>query len=130
MPLYPESVACCQHTKADGKQCPSPALRRQKFCYFHKRDRQKRLEINANIHRERWKMKVPILEDANSVQLGVVQVMQLLATQQVDHRTAELMLYALRMASTNLKHTSFELGSEPERTEEQWGRGRGSRTEN
>jgi hypothetical protein len=108
MPLYPKSIACCQHIKDDGVQCASPALRRQKFCYFHKQWRQKRLVINTHIQRERWKITLPILEDANSVQLGLVQVMRLLVTGQIDHRTATLMVHTLQIASTNLKHTSFE----------------------
>ena len=108
MPLYPVSIPSCQHIKDNGIQCGSPALRRQKFCYFHKQHRQKRLEINANIQRERGKITVPVLEDANSVQMGLVQVMQLLVTQQIDHRTAGLLLYALQTASANLKQTSFE----------------------
>jgi hypothetical protein len=108
MPLYPESVARCQHIKVNGTQCASPALRRQKYCYFHKQHRQKRLEINSNIQRERWKITLPVLEDANSIQMGLVQVMRLLVTQQIDHRTAALMLYGLQTASSNLKRTSFE----------------------
>jgi hypothetical protein len=108
MPLYSQTIACCQHIKDDGRRCASPALRRQKFCYFHKQWRQKRLVINANIQRERWKITLPTLEDANSIQLGLVQVMRLLATGQIDHPTGTLMLHALQMASTNLKQTSFE----------------------
>jgi hypothetical protein len=55
---------------------------------------------------QRWKVTLPLLEDANSIQMGLVQVM--LVTQQVDHRTAALLLYALQTASANLKRTSFE----------------------
>jgi hypothetical protein len=108
MSLYPESIARCQQIKVNGTQCASPALRRQKFCYFHKQYREKRLEINSNIQRERWKITLPMLEDANSIQMGLVQVMRLLVMQQIDHRTAGLMLYALQTASANLKRTSFE----------------------
>jgi hypothetical protein len=108
MSLYPESIARCQQIKVNGTQCASPALRRQKFCYFHKQYREKRLEINSNIQRERWKITLPMLEDANSIQMGLLQVMRLLVTQQIDHRTAGLMLYALQTASANLKRTSFE----------------------
>ena len=108
MPSYPDSIALCQHIKDGGTKCGSPALRRQKFCYFHKQSRQKRLEINANIQRERWKITLPILEDANSIQLGLVQVMRLLATGQINHRTGALMLFALQTATANLKQTSFE----------------------
>jgi hypothetical protein len=108
MPSYPESIARCQHIKVNGTQCASPAMRRQKFCYFHKQYRQKRLEINSNIQRERWKVTLPVLEDANSIQMGLGQVMRLLVTCQIDHRTAGLLLYALQTASSNLKRTSFE----------------------
>jgi hypothetical protein len=108
MPSYPVNIALCQHIKGDGAQCASPALRRQKFCYFHKQSRQKRLKINVNIQRERWNVTLPMLEDENSIQLALVQVMRLLVRRQIDHRTGGLMVYALRTASENLKRTSFE----------------------
>ncbi len=108
MPLYPETIARCQHIKVNGTQCASPALRRREFCHFHKQYRQKQLQINANIQRERWKITLPMLEDANSIQMGLVQVMRLLVTQQIDRGTAGTLLYALQTASCNLKRTSFE----------------------
>jgi hypothetical protein len=51
---------------------------------------------------------LPILEDANSIQVGLAEVMFQLVTQEIDHRTAALMLYALQTASANLRMTSFE----------------------
>jgi hypothetical protein len=108
MSLYPESIARCQHIKVNGIQCASPAVRARRFCYFHNQFRQKQLQINSNLQQQRWKVKLPLLEDANSIQMGLVQVMRLLVTQQIDHRTAALMLYALQTASANLKHTLFE----------------------
>jgi|HubBroStandDraft_6_1064221.scaffolds.fasta_scaffold72826_1 hypothetical protein len=108
MPLYPETIARCQHIKVNGTQCASPALRRRKFCHFHKQYRQKKLQINANIQRERLKITLPMLEDANSIQMGLAQVMRLLVTQQIDRGTAGTLLYALQTASCNLNRTSFE----------------------
>jgi len=108
MPLYPEIIARCQHIKINGTQCASPALRRRKFCYFHKQFRQKQLEINSSVQQQRWKVTLPVLEDANSIQMGLAQIMRLLITRQVDHRTAGLLLYALQTAASNLKRTSFE----------------------
>jgi hypothetical protein len=108
MSLYPESVARCQHIKVNGTQCGSPALRQEKYCYFHMRWFLKNMEINSGIQQERWEATLPLLEDANSVQMGVGEVMRLMMTRQVDHRTAALMLYGLQTASINLKHTSFE----------------------
>ena len=51
---------------------------------------------------------VPLLEDANAVQLALMQVMQLLGSGQMEPKIAGLMLYALQTASGNLKHTKFE----------------------
>jgi hypothetical protein len=49
-----------------------------------------------------------LLEDANAVQLAVMQVLQLLGSGQMDTKTAGLMLYGLQIASSNLRHTTFE----------------------
>jgi hypothetical protein len=54
------------------------------------------------------RFEVPVLEDANSVQMALMQVMQSLAWGQMDHKTAGLMLYALQTASSNLRKTDFE----------------------
>jgi hypothetical protein len=51
---------------------------------------------------------LPILEDANSIQVALMQGMRLLLTNQVDHRTAALLFYALQTASSNLSRTTFE----------------------
>ena len=108
MSLYPESIARCQHLKVNGTQCGSPALRKQRFCYFHKDWRQKRLQINVNIRREQGAVTLPVLEDANSIQVALMQVMRLLLTAQIEHRTAGLLLYALQTASANIARTTFE----------------------
>jgi hypothetical protein len=53
-------------------------------------------------------MILPVLEDANSIQVALMQVMRLLISAQIDHRTAGLLLYALQTASVNLARTTFE----------------------
>ncbi len=108
MSLYPESVARCQHIKINGTQCGSPALRNEKHCYFHMQWTRKNMEINMNTQRERWSVTLSLLEDADSVQMGLGEVIRLILTRQVDHKTAALLLYALQTASGNMKHTTFE----------------------
>jgi hypothetical protein len=108
MPLYPENIARCQHIRVNGTQCGSPALRRQTFCYYHTQWRPQRIEINSNVQQGPATVTLPTLEDANSIQMGLAEVMRLLVARQIDHRTAGLLLYALQTASANLKHTSFE----------------------
>ena len=102
-----ENVNRCQHVKVNGTQCGSPALRRRRLCFFHVRC----LEQQARILDNQFKQAgfvVPLLEDANAVQMALMQVMQLLATGQMEHRAAGLMLYALQTASCNLRNTKFE----------------------
>jgi hypothetical protein len=102
-----ENVNRCQHVKVNGTQCGSPALRRRRHCFFHKGVHDQRARI-AGGQFGQARFVVPVLEDANAVQMGLMQVMQLLATGQMDHRTAGLMLYALQTASANLRNTQFE----------------------
>jgi hypothetical protein len=113
MSSYPESIRRCQHIKVNGTQCGSPALRDEKYCYYHLHCHQKSMEINMSLQqheheRERGTITLPTLEDANSIQAGLADVMRLLVTNQIDHRTAALLLHALRTASVNIRHASFE----------------------
>jgi len=66
------------------------------------------MEIDESRQRERWNVTLALPEDANSIQMGLGEVIRLMLTRQVDHRTAALTLYALQTASANIKHTSLE----------------------
>jgi hypothetical protein len=50
----------------------------------------------------------PAQADANSIQVALMQGLRLLLTNQVDHKTAALLFYALQTASTNLSRTTRE----------------------
>src|SRR5579863_3096702 len=105
MPSYPNR---CQHLKINGTQCGSPALRRNRFCFFHKRYQDERIRLNAARTRSSGATFVlPLLEDANSIQIALMQIMRLLISQQIEHKTASLLLYALQTASTNLRLARF-----------------------
>jgi len=107
MPSYPVSIHRCQHIKVNGTQCGSPALRNEKHCHFHNLWFQKQLDVNKYVP-ERLAITLPTLEDANSIQVGLTEVMRLLIHNLLDHRTASLLLRALRTAAINLKYTSLE----------------------
>ncbi len=103
------NVPRCQHLKVNGTQCGSPALKENKFCYFHYQwrasniSRAKKTKSGA-----KRAFSFPALEDANAVQLGLMQVMRLLTSGDMDSKTAGLLLYALQTASFNLRQTNFE----------------------
>ena len=106
MSLYPKTVKRCQHIKVNGTQCGSPALRDSKHCYYHVRYHWPELEALQN--NNEWRKPTATLEDANSIQVSLANVMERLVMQEIDHKTAALMLYALQTASMNLKRTSLE----------------------
>jgi hypothetical protein len=106
MALYPNNILRCQHIKVNGIQCGSPSLRETKYCYFHIRFHWPELEALEN--NNEWYKSFPTLEDANSIQVSLAQVMEKLISQELDYKTAALLLYALQTASMNLKRTSFE----------------------
>ena len=103
-----EDVPRCQHLKMNGTQCGSPALRRKRHCFFHERIRREQARIKADATAQRH-FDLPLLEDANSVQVALMKVIQMLGSGRLEHKTAGLMLYALQTASSNLRKASFEV---------------------
>lgn len=112
--MYPSHILRCQHLKINGTQCGSPALRSERYCYFHRESRQTFITLDHRSSRRRRarprpvQVDLPLLEDANSIQVALMRVMRLLLAGQIEHRTAGLLLYALQTASANLARTSFE----------------------
>lgn len=100
--IYPEHIARCQHIKTNGTQCGSPALKKKRFCYFHQRWRDQTVVI------ERQRVTLPLLEDADAIQVALMEVLRLLLTGKIDQKRAALMLYGLQIASANLKKTTLE----------------------
>jgi len=101
-----EDVPRCQHVKVNGVQCGSPALRRKPHCYFHER-----VQFERNLAEDKSglrKFGFPLLEDANSIQVALMKVIQMIGSGIIDHKTAGLMLYALQTASANLRYAKFE----------------------
>jgi hypothetical protein len=107
MPAYPVTIRRCQHIKVNGTQCGSPALRNERRCYFHEQCIVRSREIDLQLL-EPGVIRISSLEDPNSIQLGLAEVMRMLVIQQIDHRTATLLLRALRTAAANVKFTFFE----------------------
>jgi hypothetical protein len=107
MPRLPNK---CLHVMVDGAYCGSPALRHEHFCHHHQRQREQRLKVDADHARtsRNAPYKFPILEDANSIQLSLTQIMRLMADGKVDRKTANLMLYTLQIATMNLQNTSLD----------------------
>ena len=88
----------CGYIKVNGSTCASPRMKGKEMCYAH----------------DRWagvrpqKMDLPPMEDANSIQVGLMQVARGLLDGQLEPRIAGLMLRCLKIASSNVAYTNFE----------------------
>ena len=95
----------CQYIKVDGVQCGSPALRGERRCHFH--DRWERVDRGATGPSALGSNVLPALEDANSIQLALAEVMRLAIMGHIEYRVFSLLLSALRIAAANVKHMSL-----------------------
>jgi len=100
----------CDHVKANGEFCGSPALRGRNYCYFHlthigRRLRAQRAQAKAGKPTPESnivELQLPPLEDANSIQVALMQVIDALLHNRLDSKRAGLVLYALQTAAHNL----------------------------
>jgi hypothetical protein len=104
---YDVFIPRCTHIKTNGTQCGSPALRGRRFCFFHKNWQGQQIQLNAQ-PASPLSFTMPVLEDADSVQVALMQVMRLILSGQLDPKIAGLLLYALQTASLNLRQMKLE----------------------
>ena len=86
------NVPQCQYIKTNGIRCGSPALSRQRYCYFH-----------YEVDRPKISFNIPALEDANAIQLALTDVARAVADERLDLRRATVLGYLMQTASANLK---------------------------
>lgn len=86
----------CVHVKSNGVRCGSPAMRGLPWCYFHNR-----------FYNRPYEDSLPALEDANAIQIAIMQVLDGLRSGRLDRLTAQTYLYALRVATLNNRFANF-----------------------
>jgi len=102
------TAARCRHIKISGTQCGSPALRSKNFCFYHQKDRPCPLPCYSDIEYATGEITLPFFEDAHSIQAVIRQVVQMVLQKRLERKTASLLLYALQIASSNLKRMELE----------------------
>jgi hypothetical protein len=101
-------VPICTHIKPSGHRCGSPALRGEVFCYFHQRMiRGVRTPPKSRLH------PIAILDDPESIQASLMEIINALVRDTIDYRRAQLILRALHMAAKNSRNVDFEYKGEP-----------------
>ena len=104
---YRGRVKRCQHIKTDGGQCGSPALKGERFCFYHGENRAERVKVKG-ADGKGMEILVPVFEDASSIQTMLRRVAILLLEDKIDGKKAGQLLYTLQIASTNLKQMKEE----------------------
>ena len=111
------AIKLCHHIKADGIWCKSAALHGRDYCYAHLTFRGRRVRSARQARKNAWRLELPLLEDLNSVQVAVMQVLDALTENRITHRDTGQLLYGLQNAANNLRgkdHASFEVKPEAE----------------
>jgi len=94
------SCRLCGHLKEDGIPCGSPALRGQRFCYFHHRHLQQQLVFARDRRRaEVCDWKLPPLQTLRDIQKALHRITNELWTGRLDTERAGSMLYAMQRAA-------------------------------
>jgi hypothetical protein len=106
----PKAARQCEHIMVNGEFCGSPAMRERNYCYFHLTYIGRRLRAErshaASVAKSNaapvTTLELPPLEDANSIQMSLMQVIDAVLHNRLDNKRAGLVLYALQTASSNL----------------------------
>jgi hypothetical protein len=109
MVSYPIEIRRCRHVRTSGTQCGSPALKGKELCFYHEQNQPRAVELY--IDGERYSdgsMVIPAFDDAHAIQTVIRQVVQLMLQRRIDRKDAGLLLYALQIASGNLKTMQAE----------------------
>jgi hypothetical protein len=93
----------CAWIKNDGTGCGSPKMRQSDFCYVH---------MQMWETRPKKKRGWTALEDANAIQMAIMEVQRALMDDEITEKRAGIMLYSLQIASANLAKTTF--GEKPQ----------------
>src|SRR6266478_6390901 len=99
--FYDVHIPRCAHIKTNGTQCGSPALREQRYCFFHEKWQRQQITLKteppphqtigqatnqitgqttgqtaSQTTNDQPGFTLPLLEDADSVQVALMQVIQ------------------------------------------------------
>lgn len=98
----------CHHVSTSGLQCGSPALVRQRLCYYHQQGRSTAFQYYSEAPFCAFEEDLPLFEDSHSIQIAIRQIVSRLLQRKIDPKTAGLLLYSIQLALLNLKQLKAE----------------------
>jgi hypothetical protein len=90
----------CTHIFPNGHTCGSPALRGERYCYFHHPSRH---PSNTRIRRAQRGFTLAAPRTRNEFQSALSEVIQRLASNKLDTKRGGLLVYLLQMAARDLQ---------------------------
>ncbi|PYY14596.1 MAG: hypothetical protein DMG61_09405 [Acidobacteria bacterium] len=84
----------CSYLKSNGKSCRAPAMGSRPYCVFHTRS----IDDQQNP-----RIRVEVLENRESLQLTVKQIMEQIISGRIEPQNASLLLRAVQVANSTLK---------------------------
>ena len=98
------SCPTCNHRKADGFLCGSPALRGKKLCFFHHRDHQRQRYFERILRcNDPLRPNAPLPKNIPEMQFRLYDVMTAIADDSLSLRRAGKLLNALQERSVSLR---------------------------
>jgi hypothetical protein len=98
----------CQWVRQDGTSCRSPQMKRHIYCFAHMQMAEARTLM----------LMLPAAEDANAIQVGLMQIQKALIEDRISMKKAGLLLYSMQLAMTNVGQTTFGKAKDEEMVRE------------
>jgi hypothetical protein len=102
--LHPNTPRRCTHIKVTGHRCGSPALKGEYFCYFHTRI----VKGYAAARPDQRLLPAALIEDGESLQLALMELIDQLYKGMIDPKHASLILRALHIGVKNIRNIRFD----------------------
>jgi hypothetical protein len=98
----------CQWVRQDGTSCRSPQMKQHIYCFAHMQMAEARTLM----------LMLPAAEDANAIQVGLMQIQKALIEDRISMKKAGLLLYSMQLALTNVGQTTFGKAKDEEMVRE------------
>src|SRR5690349_9165785 len=98
----------CQWVRQDGTSCRSPQMKQHIYCFAHMQMAEARTLM----------LMLPVAEDANAIQIGLMQIQKALIEDRISMKKAGLLLYSMQLALTNVGQTTFGRAKDEEMVRE------------
>jgi hypothetical protein len=98
----------CQWVRQDGTSCGSPQMKQHIYCFAHMQMAEARTLM----------LMLPVAEDANAIQIGLMQIQKALIEDRISMKKAGLLLYSMQLALTNVGQTTFGQAKDEEMVRE------------